>query len=376
MSSSDHWRYGYIQRDEELSKNWFHKLPVLTKRGSSSVSTSLCFGCDSLDLPGILARMRADPDLKNVALPPWKNSAWFSMNDGACALCAMFSANWDVQGTIEIRWMESKYFDVPGMLSSWSPAALVFYSLKSTKNATFEIIPTQDNHLDPMPCLLDLSFIDFDRMRLWLQSCYNVDLSPKPRQKPDYLPGFRLIHCRSREIIRPPRECRYVALSYVWGKNLPEESQSQRFPRTIEDAIKVCLKLGFEYICTSSQLRKDLSRTVLTMLFATCLGIDRYVSVSRGCSKLPKGFSPRQCIDQSNYEDKHAQISQMDVIYSDASLVIIAAAGNDPTYGLPGVGSQARTPQQSIKLRNCTLLQTFPEVHHELKVSAWIKRGW
>jgi hypothetical protein len=66
----------------------------------------------------------------------------------------------------------------------------------------------------------------------------------------------------------------------------------------------------------------------------------------------------------------------MDVIYSEASLVIIAAAGNDPTYGLPGVGAQARTPQQSFKLENCTLLQTFSRVQDELKASAWINRGW
>jgi hypothetical protein len=66
----------------------------------------------------------------------------------------------------------------------------------------------------------------------------------------------------------------------------------------------------------------------------------------------------------------------MDVIYSEASLVIIAAAGNDPTYGLPGVGAQARTPQQSIKTKDCTLLQTFPRVWKEIRESAWVSRGW
>lgn len=66
----------------------------------------------------------------------------------------------------------------------------------------------------------------------------------------------------------------------------------------------------------------------------------------------------------------------MDVIYSKASLVIIAAAGNDPTYELPGVSAQVRTPQQSVKLKDCTLLQTFPQVYDQLKASAWTKRGW
>jgi hypothetical protein len=312
----------------------------------------------------------------NVALPPWTNSVGLPMNEGACALCAMFSANWNREGMIRITSMESIYFGATVKFFSWSRAGVVFYNSDLVATAVFEIIPSHDDHLDPMSRLLDPSSIDSDRIQLWLQSCSNADLAPQPRQKTDYLPGFRLVNCRSHEITKPPQECRYVALSYVWGEGSSEESQSQRFPQTIEDAIRVCLKLGFEYICTYVRLRKDLSSIALTMVFATCSGIDRYVSVPRDCSKLPKKFSPRQCIDQSNYEDKHAQISQMDVIYSEASLVIVAAAGDDPTYGLPGVSAQARTPQQSIKLKDCILLQTFPEVHHELKASAWINRGW
>ncbi|CAI9631203.1 unnamed protein product [Alternaria burnsii] len=335
MSSPYHRRYWYLKRDEQLSKSWFHKLPVHTQRDPSPVSTSLCFGCDSLDLPGIVARMRIDPEMKSVALPPWTDSAGFPRNDGACALCALFSANWDREGSISIEWMEPTYFDRYDNFSSWSPAAVVFHNSNWMTKAVFEIIPTQDDHPDPMTRLLHPTSIDFDRIQLWLQYCSNDDVAPLPRRKSAYLPGFCLIQCKSREIIKPLQECRYVALSYVWGKNPPQESQDQCFPPTIEDAIKVCLELGFEYIW-----------------------IDRY------------------CIDQGNYEDKHNQISQMDVIYSKASLVIIAAAGNDPTYGLPGVSAQVRMPQQSVKLKDCTLLQTFPRVYDELRVSAWINRGW
>lgn len=190
------------------------------------------------------------------------------MNDGACALCALFSANWDREWGIEIRWMESLYFGRGQEIPSWSPAAVVFGNSNwGPTKAVFEIIPTQDDHPDPMTRLLHPNSIDFDRIQLWLQSCSNDDVAPQPRRKSAYLPGFRLIHCRSRKIIKPPQECRYVALSYVWGKNPPEESQSQCFPRTIEDAIKVCLELGFEYICTFGKLRRHSSRIALTMPF-------------------------------------------------------------------------------------------------------------
>jgi hypothetical protein len=70
--------------------------------------------------------------------------------------------------------MESEYSSQEAMFSSWSPAAVVFYTPNWLRKAVFEIIPMQD-------------------------------------------------------------------------------------------AIIVCLKLGFEYLCTFDQLRKDLSRIALTM---------------------------------------------------------------------------------------------------------------
>lgn len=50
--------------------------------------------------------------------------------------------------------------------------------------------------------------------------------------------------------------------------------------------------------------------------------------------KMDNIFWHIQCIDQTNLEEKHSQISNMDRIYSKASLVIIAAAEEDPHYGL------------------------------------------
>lgn len=250
MSFPDHRPCLYIRRDEKLSESWFHELPVLTQRNSGPVSTSLCSACDRLDLPGIVARMRLNPDMRTAALPPWTNSTELPMNNSACALCALFSENCDREGAISIEWMEPIYFARYGNFSSWSPAAVVFHNSRWMRTAVFEIIPTQGDHPDPMTCLLHPTSIDFDRIQLWLQYCSNDDVAPLPRRKSAYLPGFRLIHCKSREIIQPLQECRYVALSYVWGKNPPQESQGQCFPPTIEDAIKVCLELGFEYICT------------------------------------------------------------------------------------------------------------------------------
>jgi hypothetical protein len=279
----------YITRDKELSKGRFHKLPALIHRDSDTASSSLCSGCDSLDLPSIVARMRNDTSSeRHVALPPWTNSAGIPVTDSACALCAMFTANWDPEGEVQIRWMESIYFGDTDTFSPWSPAAVVFYDRGWTTKAIFEIIPSRDDHLDPMSRWLDPDSIDIDRIRLWMQSCSKANLALQHHQKTDHLPGFRLIHCKSREIAEPSQKCLYVALSYVWGKELSEESQSRRFPQTIEDAIRVCLKLGFEYLCTFVRLRKALGGCADHGIFSTCLGIDRYVSMPRACPKLLK----------------------------------------------------------------------------------------
>lgn len=75
-----------------------------------------------------------------------------------------------------------------------------------------------------------------------------------------------------------------MALSYVWGadsaaEQCPEGSLPSPLPRVIEDGLTVALKLGggFHYIW-----------------------VDRY------------------CIDQENEEEKHTQISNMDMIYEGA----------------------------------------------------------
>jgi hypothetical protein len=129
-----------------------------------------------------------------------------------------------------------------------------------------------------------------------LQTCSPIESS--------LVESLRVIDCRTQTIIRAPSGCNYVALLYVWGcptsSNTSAVDQNflsiQNAPKVINDAIEVTLKLGLQY-----------------------LWIDRY------------------CIDQSNKEDKHNTIQVMDLIYANARLTIIAAAGETPDHGLPGV---------------------------------------
>jgi hypothetical protein len=45
------------------------------------------------------------------------------------------------------------------------------------------------------------------------------------------------------------------------------------------------------------------------------------------------------CIDKGSSRHKMEQINRMDEIYKGADLTIVAAAGKDKAYGLPGVNS-------------------------------------
>ncbi|KAH8631447.1 hypothetical protein IG631_13130 [Alternaria alternata] len=63
-------------------------------------------------------------------------------------------------------------------------------------------------------------------------------------------------------------------------------------------------------------------------------------------------------------------------IYSEAELVIIAAAGDSTDYGLPGVGVRAREAQRRTRLDNDVEFIEMNEPDDELRSSTWAQRGW
>jgi len=58
-------------------------------------------------------------------------------------------------------------------------------------------------------------------------------------------------------------------------------------------------------------------------------------------------------------------------------LAIIAAAGPDEHYGLPGVGRKKRRWQRCIDLGKVKIMNMAPDPAFEVeKKSQWFKRGW
>ncbi|KAI5456761.1 heterokaryon incompatibility protein-domain-containing protein [Mariannaea sp. PMI_226] len=143
--------------------------------------------------------------------------------------------------------------------------------------------------------------VDFEIVKYWLRYCgaHHIKTCASISDKAglNAILSLKLIDCDNNKII-PANGMPYVALSYLWGGGVTTEipftaALPADMPRTIKDAITT-RALGFRY-----------------------LWVDRY------------------CINQSCPAAQ--QVHKMDLIYNNAELTIIAAAGKNAEYGLPGV---------------------------------------
>ncbi|KUJ22309.1 HET-domain-containing protein, partial [Mollisia scopiformis] len=159
------------------------------------------------------------------------------------------------------------------------------------------------------------------------------------------LPFLRVIDCRTRQVVRAPVNCQYVALSYVWGSSTSDIVLDEELPQSNETYLPRCPDV----------IENSLS--VTTMIGAQYLWIDRY------------------CIDQEDSVDKHHQITHMDAIYANAFITIIAAAGDGPDYGLPGVERPRKVHPHLLIDRN-HLVSTLPHASALVNSSRWASRGW
>ncbi|KAK8098130.1 uncharacterized protein PG998_013616 [Apiospora kogelbergensis] len=157
--------------------------------------------------------------------------------------------------------------------------------------------------------------LDTDMIKRWVRECVKRHRTCRPNVGGiNDLQGFRVIDCDSRKTIEAPAGCRYVALSYNGN-----ESQ-------------------ISLLTTASE----------------------------------------QCIDQNDEIIKASQVAQMDKIYSGAYFTIVAAAGKDASYGLPGVSDRRRNSQNYISsvAGNIDIIQVFPHTSAELDKATWARRGW
>jgi len=190
-----------------------------------------------------------------------------------------------------------------------------------------------------------LEFYDIEFSKRCLARCLNNHYDLCNSRNIEAVPFFRLIDCQSRKVVIAPPDAHYVALSYVWGvpasTGLVPSTETKHWPdlhdcpKVISDSLEVTLDLDLKY-----------------------LWVDKY------------------CIDQFDNQDKEVQIGQMDFIYANAEVTIVAAAGEGPHHGLPGVRGTLRKAQPALKIEDYHIASTLPHSRNSVLGSKWATRGW
>ncbi|KAG6327005.1 hypothetical protein ID866_12084, partial [Astraeus odoratus] len=152
-------------------------------------------------------------------------------------------------------------------------------------------------------------------------------------------------------LVKASPECRYVALSYVWGgsgdeywttmdnisvRSCPGGMSNCPLPMTIRDTIHLIQRLGERY-----------------------LWIDAL------------------CIIQDSQEDKAAQIHIMDLLYSKAVFTVFASSGDSARAGLSGLSGGTRAATQHVQvIQGLRLAIPLPSVLEAITKTTWSTRGW
>lgn len=178
--------------------------------------------------------------------------------------------------------------------------------------------------------------VDFVQMKEWLNVCDQLHASHCSVEDPgSNVENMHLIDCTTGKVNKAGKHEVYVALSYVWGQQGGSKMASGEYPQTIQDAIIATRQLGY-------------SR----------LWVDQY------------------CIDQKNPHEFQEQLQQMDLIYKQAAVTLVAAAGTNADHGLPGVSRRMRMPMRSVRIgeQSLTPILSTPDLSPEN--CRWASRAW
>lgn len=311
---------------------------------ASADGESICETCREIDFHHLLHHARYDHPRFASLYPSIAQNVRYSPD---CKLCSLIfsgtpldhlgkmfelgsffsaAATGIVRSTIELR------IFLPNRIGRFtSPSGAVFCRLASDVSQS-------------LGCVQPVHRIwDCDKVRSWLDTCARCHGTAC---KSDSLrvPGMNLIDCANMVIVKAAQETPWLALSYVWGVEHQKRDLeryragsrlSMRIPNTIRDAIIVTLRLGYRF-----------------------LWVDEY------------------CIDQNDEIHRSEQISRMDQIYQGADLTIVAAAGTNKMYGLPGVGSTKRTEGNVVYIGDVIVFANRIMPHTETTRSKWFTRAW
>lgn len=340
--------------------------PIKSDEELSDVAADLCAQCASLDLYALMNDGKPDTRNSTISLKIKISSP--------CPLCQFFiatvasnkllPANPDHELEFELKPLESQwafssyFYDV---LKSWYDSSVPCPMSESRVLGLDMAVPNDSGEVlsarcatlgspldgqDPVFSLrrLEPGRIDFAPIRGWLSYCkaHHEDFCGILQGYPRQLSCLKVIECETGAIIKLPEDCEFAALSYVWGQQCDEQSTTSRagflpthVPKTISDAIQATIHLNIRY-----------------------LWVDQY------------------CINQKDQTELGEQIGIMDTVYQLATVTLIAACGEDASFGLPGISSTPRYKQPAIKINGRTWVSAQITLEERVIGSKWWSRAW
>jgi hypothetical protein len=207
-------------------------------------------------------------------------------------------------------------------------------------------------------------YIDYEALEKGILGCCEDRKEDHAGCRPELtsnVDNLVVIHCETITLVVPAQYCEYSALSYVWGVST-DSTNYMCLPQPTKPVSPATENhVNPASTTTQHQMPEKVSRVVYDAVIVTKrLGV-RYLWIDR------------YCIDQQDASIKHQQIQQMWDIYASACVTLVAAAGDGPNYGLPGVSLPRR--QDRGKRGTVTLVQNIAVVD-EICTSAWARRAW
>jgi hypothetical protein len=232
-------------------------------------------------------------------------------------------------------------------------------------------LPNNTHNFLPHCCILQHKVqarVNFDLCKRWLRNCddqhkhiLGSHLAPRT------LSGFRLIDVKNQCIVDGECHMQYAALSYTWGSSgqycLTKSNKSvlegngslqkiiEELPPVVVDSITACARLQIPYVWIDAL-----------------------------------------CIVQDDAAGKHQQIQNMDFIYANAYITIVAAtennssrqsgqSGQKATVGLARVSIPAVQAGPSLIIDGVSYAYWgnkwfSPTIESDFTGSTWFSRGW
>lgn len=323
----------------------------------------LCSRCSSLDIASLLlTRERAAFD-KEINVWEWDDYDHPDWLQKGCALCELVTI---IKAPHDTSQANAWFYSPPDYLyavqndTSQSPIPLGLRKVirRTTANGTSSVWRDPSGRTNRTWTLFLASRssvcnqgdivvreikpigIDFNIVKTWVSQATARSQSRVHHQSD--IPE-RLIDCYSRKIVAAGA-LKYVTLSYVWGNvmidfdNVDSEGMlPEAMPATVIDAIHTTKQLGYRY-----------------------LWVDKY------------------CIDQKDGPGRLRQINNMDLIFKNSEVTIVAAAGLDAEFGLPGVSARPRKPQKCVHLQgaNMMIVSATRVLQDSIRESKWNSRAW